>query len=384
MIAALKAERNAVWAQMEAVGRRAEEGRLTPADEARYAELEAQYDELTRQIETHASIDPSTRILPGAERVVATERRFLGPDDRLATGPAGYSLGAYLRGRVLGDWGDVPAEARALGVGSGGSSLVPQPLAREVLDLARAATVAIAAGVTTARMEASTLTVPRLTKDPVAAWRDEHAAIAADAPTFDGVTLASKSLAVLVRVSRELLADAPLSDRAIRRSITMAMGGELDRAILAGAGVAPEPAGILNQAGVLTHATPPGETTLAWSHLIEAVALVRTQNRQPTAAIMHPSRLRELMTQSDTTGAWLGAPGYLAGVQFFETATMPTDKVIVGQMDQVLLGLREELGLFALTERYADVGEVGLVAHIRADVALADPQAVCVVTVAAA
>jgi HK97 family phage major capsid protein len=56
------------------------------------------------------------------------------------------------------------------------------------------------------------------------------------------------------------------------------------------------------------------------------------------------------------------------------TATNAT-RIIGGNWPQVLVGIRTQLQLTTLRERFMDTGEYGLVAWMRADVAVAQPGA---------
>jgi len=77
-------------------------------------------------------------------------------------------------------------------------------------DLLRAQTRVIEAGATTVPLGAGFQTkVARLTGDPGFFWHVENAAdISLADPTFDQVTFQARTLAGLIRVSRELLADS--------------------------------------------------------------------------------------------------------------------------------------------------------------------------------
>lgn len=92
--------------------------------------------------------------------------------DRVSTGEV---LGALL----LNDPGRLPREVRAelsTGSDSGGGFLVTPEMSREFIDLARVASVCIAAGARTVTMEASKLILTKLVRDPAPTWRAEFQA----------------------------------------------------------------------------------------------------------------------------------------------------------------------------------------------------------------
>lgn len=55
-------------------------------------------------------------------------------------------------------------------------------------------------------------------------------------------------------------------------------------------------------------------------------------------------------------------------------------EVYVGQWDRCWVGMRTELLMTPLTERYADLGQIAWVCWLRADVQLAQPAAFNVIT----
>ena len=120
----------------------------------------------------------------------------------------GLSAGRFLRAMVLGATNDLERRALAGGTDSAGGFTVPTVLSAELIDLMRAASVASRAGARTVPLTSDLNVVARLATDPTPAWRQENAAITEADPTFDAVTFTPQSLAVLVKVSRELLEDS--------------------------------------------------------------------------------------------------------------------------------------------------------------------------------
>jgi HK97 family phage major capsid protein len=151
-----------------------------------------------------------------------------------------------LKAAITGDYRAAEAEIKALG-GSGvpGSFLLPSPVSAQYIDLARARAVAVQAGVQTIVFNDGKMVIPALSADVTAAWRAENALIGESDPTFAPVNVTPKSLAAMVRVSAELLADSPeLAGRMIEASLTGALATALDAAVLRGNGQNDAPTGI--------------------------------------------------------------------------------------------------------------------------------------------
>jgi HK97 family phage major capsid protein len=56
------------------------------------------------------------------------------------------------------------------------------------------------------------------------------------------------------------------------------------------------------------------------------------------------------------------------------TGTLMSD-LFVGDFNQLLIGQRLGLSIQTLTERYAELGQIGIIAHWRGDIQLARPRA---------
>jgi HK97 family phage major capsid protein len=72
-------------------------------------------------------------------------------------------------------------------------------------------------------------TIARTATDPVAAWRNEAGPVAESDPTFDGVVLEPKSLAVLFKAWCELIEDSVNIEAALEAALRGALAVELDR-----------------------------------------------------------------------------------------------------------------------------------------------------------
>jgi HK97 family phage major capsid protein len=322
------------------------------------------------------------------------ERRSGG---RGRAGEPRVSFDRYLRAMVAGAPYGADAETRALSEGTltAGGHLVPTPLAAQVIDLARNQVRVIQAGAVTVPMTTRTLKVPRLTAEGTPGWHSENAAITAADLTFDAVTFTAQTLTRLILLSIELFDDSdPSAEGVIANSFARQIALELDRAALRGSGTAPEPRGILNQTGVTLTAhgangsvigSPPAAGTMGWEFLVQAGGIVQQANFTPTAQIMNPRTNQSLSLLRDTTNQYIAPPRFLDGIPRLVTKQVPinltvgtsTDcsEVYTGQWDQCWIGVRTDLRILPLRERFIDNGQYGFLAWMRADVQLAQPAA---------
>ncbi len=301
---------------------------------------------------------------------------------------AELGLGGFLRALYKGPSNEL--ERRVLGgasIGAGGAT-VPTPIAAEVIDVARNTSVALRAGVRTLPMPSATLRFARVTADPTGGWRAENAAITESDPAFDQVTLSAKSWALLTRISRELLEDGTNVDQLLRQVFASAAGVALDQAILVGSGAANQPLGIRGMSGIQNVSMGTNGAQLAqWTRVLDAVQALETANYPDVRAmIMHPRTARSTYGFLDTTGQPLFTPPRIANVPILTTPAMPINEtqgtattassILMGDFSNVYLGLRSDLTISVLNERYADSGQVGFVVWMRADVVAARPAAI--------
>ncbi|MEU0150900.1 phage major capsid protein [Micromonospora fulviviridis] len=307
---------------------------------------------------------------------------------------------------IVGHHGSLGQMIRAMSTTTG-SALVPTVWAGSIIDRARNASRVFQAGATLVPMDAKQVQIGRLAADPTAAFRAEGSLITATDPTFDNVTLDSKTMSALVVGSMEWFQDADNVDEVVSNAIAQAMATELDKQALFGgvttggeAAVAgynnptpPKPRGVLatllaqapsSVLGSGANGTPITSTT-PWNEILDAIYTPRQFNEEPTAILWNAKMAQKLAKSYDTTGQPLSMP---ADVSQFPrlitnqipsftqgTATGTATDVFVGDWSQLLIGQRLDVTIQILTERYAEFGQVGIVAHWRGDVALARPRA---------
>jgi HK97 family phage major capsid protein len=235
--------------------------------------------------------------------------------------------------------------------------------------------------------------IVRVSADPTPAWRSEAGAVAIADPTFERIQFAPKSLAVLVKVSQEILEDALNINAAITQCFAGAFAVELDRVALFGTGSAPQPHGISGTTNVgLVDMGVNGAALTNFSPFIDAIyALLGANAQMPTAVVLSPRTLTKAAKLQDTLGQPMRKPDLLAGVPFLSTTGVPINQThgtsslaseaIVGDFTQLMFGIRTKLRIRVLQEAFmGSNGQYGFLADLRADVELRHPQSFCEVT----
>lgn len=270
-----------------------------------------------------------------------------------------------------------------LTVGAGGA-LVPTVVAAFLIDLLRSSVVTLAAGARVVPMSSKVVQVPRLAGDVTAAWLAETATVTASDATLEQVTLTAQRMEVgPVKISHELNEDSdPVGiGQVVARSIAAAAALKLDYAALRGSGTPPEPRGVRNQTGVTLYAPAANGDAMSYDLLLTLAKSVLQANAMPNAFVLTPGAEMTLASLKEaTTNAYLQPPAALANVPRLTTTSLPINltkgsgtaltEVYTGDWRQLMIGLRTGLSLQSMTELYRATGEIGIIARMRADVAV--------------
>jgi HK97 family phage major capsid protein len=309
---------------------------------------------------------------------------------------------------VIGHHGSFGNLVRAMTTSSG-SAVVPTVWASSIIDRARNLSQVLSAGAQLVPMEANQVKIGRLTVDPTAAFRNEGSTVTASDPTFDNVTLTAKTLSALVIGSIEWFQDSPNVDQVVQEAIAKAIATELDLVALfggltTGAEVGatglnrtfanpPNPTGVLS--GLLTQAASSvlggganGTTQTAasfWNEVIDVCLQPTLFNEASNAVIWSPSAAKWYAKVYESTNQPLNRPPVLDQFRFLTSAQIPSamtqgtsttnqTDIFAGDWSQLIIGQRLGFTVQTLVERYAELGQIGIVAHWRGDIGLARPR----------
>ncbi|MEV7457946.1 phage major capsid protein, partial [Pseudarthrobacter oxydans] len=226
-------------------------------------------------------------------------------------------------------------------------------------------------------------------------------------PTLDyTLNCEEPTMSCLVIGSLEWFQDSQNGDQIIKNAIAQAMASRLDLVALyggitAGAGTInlptpPNPRGVLatlnatlpgNVLGGAANGTTQTAATY-FTEVLDTIYKVRYGNEEPNGLIWNAKAARQYAGANDTTGQPLRLPGDVEGIPRYMSNQVPSytqgtmtnraTDLYAGDWTQLLIGQRLGLTIQVLTERYAEYGQVGIVAHWRGDVAAARPAAFAV------
>lgn len=286
--------------------------------------------------------------------------------------PPTTGLSKFLRGLVSGNNQQLQQDAakiarayKAQGINpdTAGGYLVPPEQSTQIIELLRAKALLLQDGwVTVVPLNRDTLILPKQTGASSVRWVGENTTIQDSSVTFGQVVLVARKMAVLIKISNELLADSdPDVDAIIRNDIALQMANEVDRVIYNGSGVGNEPLGILNRAGVEKTTITGG---LDYPDLVDAVERLETANVDPSgkwAWMLHPKAKAVVRQITDPLGQYIftGSDGIgqqVAGplatdildYPWKSSTLLPLDgsgkpRIIVANWSDIVVGMRKSI-----------------------------------------
>lgn len=154
--------------------------------------------------------------------------------------------GLYIPGEVF--------EQRVLTTTAGAELVSTDHRPDQYISALTAASVVRGLGATVLNGLAGSLSIPRETGSPTAAWVAENGAISSSDPDFDAVTLAPKHVGALSEWSRNMVLQAsPDIEALLRQMLARNLATAIDIAAIKGGGTS-EPTGVLATSGIATQA----------------------------------------------------------------------------------------------------------------------------------
>lgn len=256
----------------------------------------------------------------------------------------------WLRGVFTGQWDGAKNERFLTTTSGGGEYTIPAPIVTQLLDVVRNES-GIFRLCKQVPMLSATLDYPVATADPTAYWRAEGARITPSDPTLTSVELKAKTCGVIVKVSRELLADSPMDlGMTLQNMLTRAMAEELDRIILFGRGLTTynEPLGVTNTASINT-LDAAGPLT-SYAKLSEVYHSILGNRFTPSASVWSARTAAQLdALTAGTDGQPLQPPPSIANLRRIVSNIVPdnlgvgTDEsmAVLADWSQVIVGVRQ-------------------------------------------
>ena len=374
---------------------------MSDALEAKYSALKMQYASLTAQRQRSDELmnvgagfkaeapeaAKQVRNLPGAENASNKSGRNTETDEYR------NAWGSYIRS---GEYTN-PMEIRAISEASGGTVLPP-------LEFHNAITTKLKT-MTAIRQIAKVISIGSYAREFAvesttgsAAWAAEAASFTESGSTFAKVTLTPAKLTGLLKVSNELVDDAPARgagfsiESILTEQFARMFAQAEETAFCATSSVTSGPQNPLlsSGAGISTGKTTAAVAAVTAAEVIDWVYSLARQYRTNASILVHDATLGKLRQLGSLAGTvnyfWqnsgaLGEPDRLMGIPVYASAAMPImgtgNKIgVIGDFGNYsVLAERGTYSMRVLKELYAANGQTGYIASNRVDFTVTLPEA---------
>lgn len=379
----LREKRNKAWNDAKAFldSHRAENGTLSAEDSATYDKMEAEINDLGKEI---------SRL----ERAAEIEKQLSQPTSDPITGNPGDCLDKDKKksGRASDEYRMAALAALRSnfknvsnylqeGVDADGGYLVPEEWDSRLIDvldeeniMRRLSTIIRTSGLHRINLAAN---------KPAAAWIEEGGELTWGDATFDQTTMDAYKLHVAIKVTEELLYDNAYNlEGYITTQFGKALANAEEDAFLNGDGSG-KPTGLFTSATAFDSVD-----TLDSDSLISLVYALKRPYRKNASFIMNDATIAAIRKLKDNNGAYIWQPSYQAGepdrvlgYAVHTSAYAPTTGIAFGDYSYYNIGDRGTRSFAELRELFAGNGMIGYVAKERVDGKLLLPEAVQVLTI---
>ncbi len=374
-IVEMREKRAKLWNTMEGFldTHRNDKGVLSAEDDATYASMEQDLNNLTNEIKRMERRDAIEAELSQPVGIPIVEK----PENRVSekTGRASNAykedFGRLLRGRN--PIHNVLSES----VDQDGGYLVPEEFEKEIVTRLDAENVIrpLANVITTT----SERKIPLALGHSVATWTPENGRYTESNPTFGQKQIDAFKLTDLIRVSVELLQDSEFDlEGYIAQEIARAFGVAEEQAFCVGSGEG-MPTGIFTNAGGQVGVTAASTNAVTADELISLVYSLKAPYRKNAKFLMNDTTISAIRKLKDGNGVYLwqpslqaGEPDRLLGYELYTSPYAPSlgnseFTVAFGDFMNYWIGDRAGRTVQRLNELYATNGQVGFVATERVD-----------------
>lgn len=238
------------------------------------------------------------------------------------------------------------------------------------------------------------LNIDQLATRPKVYWRSEAATKSTSTLEFSQISLTPYSLAVIVVLTKELVADAEIPSSIIQyiiNTIATAIAEEEDKAFMTGNGSG-RPTGIDNYSGTVSRSVTTPANVVAADSLISAFYKLGQKYRRNAVWLMNSLTLAKVMQLKDGQNRYLfladptgQTAGTLLGRPVYEQNDLTQSRIWLGDLSGYWIGVRE--GITVMQSEQATVAgystfernEVAVRVEERVDGEMADTNAFVVV-----
>lgn len=384
-IVELREKRAKLWATMEGFldTHRNDKGVLSSEDDAVYANMEKELNDLTNEVRRMERRDAMAAELA---KPVSTPLTGLpqSANGEVKTGRASNAyredFGRHLRGKQL------LHNVLSAGVDANGGYLVPTEFETFIVDTLKEENVMrrLCKVISTSNERQ----IPVASTHSTAAWKAENAAYAESTPTFTQKTIDAHKLTDLIKVSVELLGDSAFDlEQYIASEVAHAFGAAEEEAFCVGTGSG-QPTGLFTANGGTAGVTAAATTAITVDDVISLVYTLKAPYRKNAKFLMNDATVAAIRKLKDSYGNYLwqpsvqaGQPDTFLGYELYTSPYAPTLAagaltVAFGDFQHYWIADRTGRTVQRLNELYSANGQVGFIATERVDGKIILPEAV--------
>lgn len=309
-IVEMREKRAKLWATMEGFldTHRNDKGVLSAEDDATYAAMEKDLDDLTNEIHRMERRDAREAELSKPMNKPLTEKpEKTSEPEKVGRASSAYreDFGRHLRGKT--PIHNVLSES----TDADGGYLVPTEFEHQIVtELEESNVIRSIAKVIITHHDRK---IPIAVGHSVATWTAENAAYTESNPTFGQKQIDAFKLTDLLRVSVELLQDAEFDlESYISAEIARAFGVAEEQAFCVGTG-ANQPTGIFPANGGAVGVTAAAANTVTADELISLIYALKSPYRRNAKFLMNDATVSAIRKLKDGNGVYLWQPALQAG-----------------------------------------------------------------------
>ena len=355
------------------------DGVLSVEDDAKYADMEKEFDSLTREINRLDRKDAIENELNKPVNTPIVTKPVNGDEeDKPGRGSKNYKKSFWnaMRSKTV-----RPEVTDALQVGTDteGGYLVPDEFEKTLIEALEEENI-FRKLATVIKTSSGDRKIPVVASKGSASWVDEEGLIPESDDSFGQVSIGAYKLGTLIKVSNELLNDSVFNLEAyISKEFGRRCGAKEEDAFFNGDGTG-KPTGILDATyGAITGVTTDAVDKITADEIIDLFYSLKAPYRKRAVWVLNDSTVKAIRKLKDGNGNYLwqpalteGTPDTILGRPVYTSAYMPSiaagaRTVIFGDLSYYWVADRQGRTFKKLSELYATTDQTGFMATQRVD-----------------
>lgn len=379
----LRDKRLDVWNKAKAfLDSHREEGVLSAEDDAVYARMEKELDDLAKEIQRQEKLEAYEKEMAKNITTPLTTK----PNNEVPVEKKGRASDAYKKAMIDAMRCNFKRVSNVLqeGVDADGGYLVPEEYDKRIIDILSEENIMRKLGTTITTSGQHKINIAA-TK-PAAAWIEEGGALQFSDATFSQILLDAHKLHVAIKITEELLYDNAFNlESYIVTEFGKAIANAEEDAFLNGDGTG-KPLGLFAKTGGGTKAASTAAPTA--DDFIALIYALKRPYRKNASFIINDKNIALLRQLKDNNGAYMwqpsvqaGEPDTFLGYKLYTSQFAPTNAIAFGDYRYYNIGDRGTRSWQELRELFAGNGMIAYVAKERVDGKLILPEAVQILSI---